>query len=588
MRQSFCQKYERKHLFARKEEIMYCANCGKEIDDTSKFCGYCGAQVISADEISNGSETMTDNVLNETTQNTTNGTTENNVEFEQVSNVEPVETVTTPIQDQVKAEAKAQIPNIAVETIAQTPNVNVDNSQQATTKPKKKKKKGKVIAIVCGIVVVLAIGGGVGGYFIYQNFLKDQAAKVISFFDEENYLDSASLYEKYCAENDKLRDEIETKILERIDSAFNAFDSENTSYQEVIDLLDEIKNYGNTKLTDNVDDVIRKIDAIYESRENYKNGESLLNDEDYENAITYFQLVTEDDLLYYQRAQEGIQTAQTAIAEIEERERLEELKEDALYNADYYASDYDYVNAAEVIKEALVSLPEDSDLLNALNNYQTLMAKAEKVDESSLAIEPYDYTYKEDDIDITYISLQIPVLSDDTKAYQYINDQMQQLKENYIGYADDLAEVALSEYTNPYFHELFIELSCEVGYNSNGLLSFIFNGYNYTGGAHGDSFKMTYTYDLASGDQVTLKDIVSLDEDDFQSIVVNAFRDLINSDPESYYTDAIDTVENMYGFDYNFYLGNDGIHIYFYPYVLSYYATEYVEVVIPYKGVINF
>lgn len=65
-----------------------------------------------------------------------------------------------------------------------------------------------------------------------------------------------------------------------------------------------------------------------------------------------------------------------------------------------------------------------------------------------------------------------------------------------------------------------IDVSYSVPYNHDGILSIVISDYRYLGGAHGGDIWSDYTFDLKTGQQLSLDDLMTKD---------SGYRDLINS-----------------------------------------------------------
>jgi hypothetical protein len=130
-------------------------------------------------------------------------------------------------------------------------------------------------------------------------------------------------------------------------------------------------------------------------------------------------------------------------------------------------------------------------------------------------------------------------------------------------------------------------------------LSFCVSYSSFTGGAHGMYGLYGLTYDVNTGEEVKLSDVMDIDEDRLHEILIEklraqedeeAFFDLDNTIKCYKYDPQVsDTYEeNEYAFDW--YLGHDGVHFYFGPYELAYYAYGACDVVIgydEYEGAVN-
>ena len=115
-------------------------------------------------------------------------------------------------------------------------------------------------------------------------------------------------------------------------------------------------------------------------------------------------------------------------------------------------------------------------------------------------------------------------------------------------------------------------------------LSFVQQSYDYSGGAHGMPYWNGYVFNLHTGEQLGLSDIVSDDEIQIKGLVTQYFTEMYNKDPDMYWDDAVDTVFEYTTLDSQFYLTEEGIVFYFGPYELASYAAGFQEIVVPYSA----
>lgn len=132
-------------------------------------------------------------------------------------------------------------------------------------------------------------------------------------------------------------------------------------------------------------------------------------------------------------------------------------------------------------------------------------------------------------------------------------------------------------------HCSFTSVISEIAYFDEHYLSFCQQEYDYMGGAHGMPLWNGMTFDLETGQRLSLKDVVGNSEEELKDIVTEYFAEYINRNPEEFWADAIDTVREETDFDSDFYLTGEGIKFYFHPYALASYAAWFQEVIIPYE-----
>ncbi|WP_168735386.1 stalk domain-containing protein [Cohnella fermenti] len=119
-----------------------------------------------------------------------------------------------------------------------------------------------------------------------------------------------------------------------------------------------------------------------------------------------------------------------------------------------------------------------------------------------------------------------------------------------------------------------------VTYNEQGLLSLYVDYYIYMGGAHGGTVRVPYTFDLATGSLLTLKDAAKQNAD-YVSIINKAIKAQLKArDLEDGMLTPFETIEP----DRDFYLNHNGLVIAFGQYEYLPYAYGIQEFVIPLKS----
>ena len=123
----------------------------------------------------------------------------------------------------------------------------------------------------------------------------------------------------------------------------------------------------------------------------------------------------------------------------------------------------------------------------------------------------------------------------------------------------------------------------EIVYLDDHYLSFVQYGYDDWGGAHGMPYRTGFTFDLNTGERLSLTDVIGNSEEELKKIVTAYFAEDINAFPQGYWEDAVSTVTKYTTLESDFYLTKDGICFYFAPYYLSSYAAGFQSEVIPYE-----
>lgn len=217
---------------------------------------------------------------------------------------------------------------------------------------------------------------------------------------------------------------------------------------------------------------------------------------------------------------------------------------------------------------------------------QEEMGEQTSVDAEDFTTSTYEQTYMEQDKEILTVSIELPVLTGENPAYEAINQVFEDAKEKYIKSTEQMEDYAREESSQEYFLPHSFGVGYSVAYNNNKILCIVLDGYTYSGGAHGYPLKDVYTFNLSSGLQQKLSYLILADTKLFSSLITDEFQRMYDEAPEEYWEDAPDIVkiDSLDLDNLNYYLTEDSICIYYFPYELGSYARGFVEIVIPYEG----
>ncbi|WP_222708714.1 stalk domain-containing protein [Paenibacillus sp. N3.4] len=123
-----------------------------------------------------------------------------------------------------------------------------------------------------------------------------------------------------------------------------------------------------------------------------------------------------------------------------------------------------------------------------------------------------------------------------------------------------------------------LESSYEVTYNEQNKLSLYSDYYLYTGGAHGTTSRRGYTFDLLTGEQVTLKE-AARNQANYVSQINTIIKKQI-SDTGLFLLAPFETIEA----DRDYFLKHEGIVVYFNQYEYTAYAEGMPEFIIPFSS----
>ena len=140
--------------------------------------------------------------------------------------------------------------------------------------------------------------------------------------------------------------------------------------------------------------------------------------------------------------------------------------------------------------------------------------------------------------------------------------------------------------------------SASVTLNAEKLISIRFDGYDYTGGAHGNPFLHGLTINMDTGKDLTLQDLFKSDQ--LQKLITKERQALLATEQGEYLYDETSIEfanflklppqsaakqEELFGRDSNFYLTDSGIVLYHTAYEIAPYAAGQFETYIPYADI---
>ncbi len=178
-----------------------------------------------------------------------------------------------------------------------------------------------------------------------------------------------------------------------------------------------------------------------------------------------------------------------------------------------------------------------------------------------------------------YTKLQYPQLDglENKTVQNKINSTFKKLAED----AEVMGMDALVDIDPSYFegHRFGVDLNYQVKYNQNGLLSVVFDNYQYYGGAHGSTLQTAYTFNLKDGTEYKLSDMFK-DKTDYVTLMSNQVKQQLKERGLSEGVEFDRIAE-----DQEFYLDNNGIKVYFQQYAIGAYALGILEFEADYSDV---
>lgn len=193
------------------------------------------------------------------------------------------------------------------------------------------------------------------------------------------------------------------------------------------------------------------------------------------------------------------------------------------------------------------------------------------------ALEVISLPIKKNEEEIYQIKAEIPIILDlEQKNIQNkYNKMFRDDIFNFIEYTIEMARQSQHDFAEKDFtgHKFIGKVDFSIK-NDQEILSIKINYYQYTGGAHGNSYSLSHNIDLETGAELKLIDF--LDRKNITLLEVERIiRSEVENNPDKYF-------QEDYGFQYlegdqYYYLEDNELVVYFQPYAIAPYSTGIPE-----------
>ena len=224
------------------------------------------------------------------------------------------------------------------------------------------------------------------------------------------------------------------------------------------------------------------------------------------------------------------------------------------------------------------------------------------------SIKAGDYTYHVESLEKEWttpggtlactVKLAYPVFEGDTEGEKNINaffeEWVDDKLDNYENDEDSIVNMALQYQTEMGTEsgadqeDILLPL-CEEDFNVGGVvdrgsvISVFMESYTYEGGAHGMPGRVNYLFDKTTGKETTPAALISISKEELNEKVRGLFLEQVRENPEEFFEDAEETLNNKTDFMDNCYFSEKGVVFYTTPYEIAPYAAGYTDVTVPFE-----
>ena len=161
---------------------------------------------------------------------------------------------------------------------------------------------------------------------------------------------------------------------------------------------------------------------------------------------------------------------------------------------------------------------------------------------------------------------------------EVINNKIVKWTENWINEVKEIADEYFKDTPAPLIsYQLYARYKVT---NNSDIISFYIDYYQFSGGAHGITNRISYNIEKLSGKELQIKDIFK-ENFNYKDVINNEISRQISKDPDRYFTgkDGFNGIND----NQNFYIKNGTLVVYFGLYEIAPYASGISEFIISNK-----
>lgn len=189
---------------------------------------------------------------------------------------------------------------------------------------------------------------------------------------------------------------------------------------------------------------------------------------------------------------------------------------------------------------------------------------------------------------------QYPQLAEDemNASFQLINQDIQkEIIQRYTKNCDQMSYQVKdllklyqmeTELKPPSWFPLEAKTNYSIPFNSNNIISIVFEEFLWFGGAHPNTEQFSMTYDLCSGKLLNANDLLGNSEKEVKELIASGFSKRYEETPEIFFPEEIRKLKDL-NFSYRYYLTEEGIVFYFNPYEIGPYVSGVLNYLFPFN-----
>ncbi|WP_312810723.1 DUF3298 and DUF4163 domain-containing protein [Sedimentibacter sp.] len=218
-----------------------------------------------------------------------------------------------------------------------------------------------------------------------------------------------------------------------------------------------------------------------------------------------------------------------------------------------------------------------------------------KSKKAEIRMQNFEETFRYGNVDVMKLTIKYPVvkLQNNPDAQAMINNQIAiEVNEYHRHVSDFLYNQAVNDYreaqeNNYPFHGYEAYMEYVITYNDNCFLSYYYDKYEYTGGAHGMTLRSSNTFELCRGTIIPLYCFFKKGLNYRRKLIFEIIKqadERLKEEPGIFFDDYESLIIKNFDED-NYFLSPDGLSIYYQHYDIAPYSTGIVVFTIPYKTI---